>query len=111
LCEKSEKAATSDKIVSLFEPHTDIIIKDQRDTQFGHKRKHGILLNVVIEEGYPVDSGRLLPTINLIKEYFDKLLRTQAMPAKKISGASKRRGSSTLLGCRRSVASPLKKCR
>ncbi len=27
----------SEKVVSLFEPHTDIIVKDRRDTLYGHK--------------------------------------------------------------------------
>ena len=32
-----------------------------------------MVLNVAIEEGCPVDSSRLLPTINRIKECFGKL--------------------------------------
>ncbi len=34
---KGEKVAASEKVVSVFEPHTDIIVKDRRDTQYGHK--------------------------------------------------------------------------
>jgi IS5 family transposase len=32
-----EKVPVSEKVVSLFEPHTDIIVKDNRDVYFGHK--------------------------------------------------------------------------
>jgi IS5 family transposase len=32
-----EKAPASEKIFSLFEPHTDIIIKDRRETFYGYK--------------------------------------------------------------------------
>jgi len=32
-----EKVPAEEKVVSIFEPHADIIIKDRRDTYFGHK--------------------------------------------------------------------------
>ena len=32
-----EKIPVTDKIVSLFEPHTDIIVKGARDVRYGHK--------------------------------------------------------------------------
>ena len=34
---EGEKVPASEKLVSLFEPHTDIIRKDRRDTLYGHK--------------------------------------------------------------------------
>jgi IS5 family transposase len=34
---KQEHVPVQEKIVSIFEPHTDIIIKDRRDTCYGHK--------------------------------------------------------------------------
>ena len=33
-----EEVPASEKVVSLFETHTDIIVKDRRDTFFGHKK-------------------------------------------------------------------------
>lgn len=56
-----ETVPAKDKIVSLFEPHTDIIIKDRRQTLYGHKvcltaGSSGIILEVVVEEGNPADS-------------------------------------------------------
>ena len=57
----------SDKLVSLFEPHADIIRKG-RDVAYGHKLnlttgKSGLILDVVIEAGNPADSERLLPML------------------------------------------------
>lgn len=50
-----------EKLVSIFEPHTDIIRKDRRDTYFGHKvtlstGRSGVVLDLVIEKGNPADS-------------------------------------------------------
>lgn len=50
----------SEKIVSIFEPHTDIIIKDRRETLYGHKvcrpRALRLVTNVIVEHGNPADS-------------------------------------------------------
>jgi IS5 family transposase len=56
-----ESVPASDKIVSIFEPHTDIIVKDRRGTYYGHKvtlstGRSGLVLDVVVEEGNPADS-------------------------------------------------------
>ena len=65
---QGEKVPASDKIVSLFEPHTDIIIKGGRDVQYGHKLNlstgpSGLVLDAVIESGNPADSARLIPML------------------------------------------------
>jgi transposase, IS5 family len=57
-----------EKIVSLFEPHADIIVKGGRDTQYGHKLnlvagRSGLVLDLVIETGNPSDSERFLPML------------------------------------------------
>jgi transposase, IS5 family len=56
-----EQVPVDDKIVSIFEPHTDIIRKDRRDTYYGHKvtlstGRSGMVLDVVVEDGNPADS-------------------------------------------------------
>ena len=58
---RGESVPASEKIVSLFEPHTDIIVKDRRDTHYGHKvtlstGRSGLVLDLVIEKGNPADS-------------------------------------------------------
>jgi IS5 family transposase len=59
---RGESVPASEKLVSIFEPHTDIIVKDRRDTYYGHKitlstGKSGIVLDLVIEKGNPSDSS------------------------------------------------------
>ena len=56
-----ETVPASEKIVSIFEPHTDIIRKDRRDTLYGHKvfltaGASGLVVDCVIERGNPTDS-------------------------------------------------------
>jgi len=63
-----EKVPASEKIVSLFEPHTDIIVKGQRDIDYGHKvnlstDKSGFIAALMIEEGNPKDSERFIPLL------------------------------------------------
>jgi IS5 family transposase len=58
---RGERVAASDKIASIFEPHTDIIIKDNRDTFYGHKvcltaGASNLVLDLVVQEGNPADS-------------------------------------------------------
>jgi IS5 family transposase len=57
-----------DKLISLFEPHADIIVKGSREVHYGHKLnlttgRSGLILDVVIEAGNPADSERLLPML------------------------------------------------
>jgi IS5 family transposase len=59
----------SQKIVSLFEPHTDIIVKGLRDVQFGHKinlatQQDGFITYCRIEEGNPADAVLYMPVLN-----------------------------------------------
>jgi len=63
-----ERVPAADKIVSLFEPHTDIIVKGQRDVQYGHKLTlcsgaSGLALDVIVEDGNPADSVCLMPLL------------------------------------------------
>ncbi|MDE3823676.1 ISNCY family transposase [Sinorhizobium meliloti] len=61
-----EPVPAGEKLVSLFEPHADIIVKGSRDVHYGHKLnlttgRSGLILDLVIEAGNPTDSERLLP--------------------------------------------------
>ena len=58
----------SEKLVSLFEPHADIIVKGNRDVQYGHKLnlvtgRSGLILDVVVETGNPADAERFVPML------------------------------------------------
>jgi IS5 family transposase len=62
-----EPVPAADKLVSLFEPHADIIRKGS-DVAYGHKLnlttgRSGLILDLVIEAGNPADSERLLPML------------------------------------------------
>ena len=66
---KGEAVPASEKLVSLFEPHADIIVKGGRDVQYGHKLnlatgKSGLILDVVVEAGNPADAERFLPMLD-----------------------------------------------
>ena len=64
-----EAVPAGDKLVSLFEPHADIIVKGSRDVDYGHKLnlttgRSGMILDLVIETGNPADSARLLAMLD-----------------------------------------------
>ena len=64
-----EAVPAGDKLVSLFEPHADIILKGGRQVQYGHKLnlatgKSGLILDVVVETGNPADAERFLPMLD-----------------------------------------------
>lgn len=68
-----ENVPSSEKIVSLFEEHTDIIVKGARDVEYGHKINlssdaKGFITYLAIEKGNPNDAERFIP---IIKGHFD----------------------------------------
>jgi transposase, IS5 family len=69
-----------EKLVSLFEPHADIIVKGGRDADYGHKLnlttgRSGLILDLVIEAGNPADSERLLPMLERHIAFYGKAPR------------------------------------
>lgn len=72
-----EKVPAAEKVVSLFEPHTDIIIKDRRDTIFGHKicltgGASNLILDCKIFEGNPPDSSLTISMLERQKEIYGR---------------------------------------
>jgi IS5 family transposase len=56
-----ESVPASEKLVSIFEPHTDIIIKDRRDILYGHKiclssGPSNLITDCLIVDGNPADT-------------------------------------------------------
>lgn len=56
-----QSVPAAEKLLSIFETHTDIIVKGNRDPLFGHKLcltagASSLILDCVIEEGNPADS-------------------------------------------------------
>jgi len=80
---KGEHVPACEKLVSLFEPHADIIVKGGRDTSYGHKLnlvtgRSGLILDVVIEGGNPADSERLMPMLERHAAFFGQAPRQAA---------------------------------
>jgi IS5 family transposase len=77
---RGESVPSSEKIVSIFEPHTDIIVKDRRETHYGHKvcltsGASGLVLDAVIERGNPNDSTLATKMIRRVKILFGEAPR------------------------------------
>jgi len=73
-----EKVPSCEKIVSIFEDHTDIIIKGFRDVRYGHKvnlstEKNGFITYFSIEQGNPADKELYLPVLEKHVENYNKL--------------------------------------
>ena len=74
-----EQVPAADKIVSLFEPHTDIIRRGKagRSAEFGHKvwldeAEGGIVSGYRVLEGNPNDQGQWVPSLERHQELFDR---------------------------------------
>jgi IS5 family transposase len=81
---KGEKVPSNEKIFSIFERHTDIIVKGGRDIIFGHKinltsGKSNLILDCYMERGNPSDSKLYAPTLDRVIENYDKIPRDSAV--------------------------------
>jgi IS5 family transposase len=73
----AKTVAAADKIVSIFEPHTDIIVKDNRDTFFGHKicltgGGSNLILDCLITDGNPADSDLTLTMLDRQRQIYSR---------------------------------------
>jgi len=74
---RGEKVDASAKVVSIFEPHTDIIVKDRRDTYYGHKicltgGVSNLILDCLITEGNPADTTLTTPMLDRQKQLYGR---------------------------------------
>ncbi len=74
---KGIKVTNADKVFSVFETHTDILVKGQREVEFGHKvlitrGSSNIILDHKVFEGNPSDKELLLPSIVNIKANYNR---------------------------------------
>jgi len=72
-----EKVPADEKIFSIFEPHTDIIVKDRRDKFYGHKicltgGGSNLILDCMITEGNPADSTLTQTMLERQKEIYGR---------------------------------------
>jgi len=75
---EKENVPSSEKLVSLFEPHTDVIVKGFRDVQFGHKvnvatATGGFITGFTLEKGNPSDKELFLPMLDEHQERYGAL--------------------------------------
>jgi IS5 family transposase len=75
-----EAVPANEKLVSIFEPHTDIIVKDRRETYYGHKLAlttgaSGLVLDCVVQEGNPCDSTLATNLVKRQKQIYGRVPR------------------------------------
>ena len=68
----------SEKTVSIFEEHTDVIVKGFRDTHYGHKvnlstEENGFITYFSIEDGNPADKDLFLPVLKMHEDKYNRL--------------------------------------
>lgn len=77
---KGEQVPASEKVVSFFEDHTDIIVKKRRETEFGHKifltgGRSNMILDCLIVRGNPADTEQYGPLLQRQKELYGRMPR------------------------------------
>ncbi len=80
---RGEKVPATEKVFSIFEPHTDIIVKGGRDTEFGHKiflttGKSGLVLDCQVLKGNPADS-------TLVEQFFERHVEIYGKPPREVA--------------------------
>jgi len=79
-----EQVPAEEKIVSIFEPHTDIIVKDRRDTYYGHKiilttGRSSLIIDCAVEKGNPADTGLFEKSLVRQKDIYGRYPRWIAL--------------------------------
>lgn len=77
---KGEKVPASEKVVSFFEDHTDIIVKGRRDTEYGHKvfltgGASTMIVGCIIIRGNPADSDQYQRLLEQHKQQYGRMPR------------------------------------
>jgi IS5 family transposase len=72
---EGEQVPNAEKLFSIYELHTDIIVKGQREVQFGHKinlaaGKSNLVLDCHILRGNPSDKSLFAPTLDRVIENY-----------------------------------------
>ena len=76
----NEAVPNNEKIFSIYELHTDIIVKGSREVQFGHKinltsGKSNLILDCQVLKGNPHDSSLYQPTMDRVINGYGKVPR------------------------------------
>ena len=81
---QGEFVPAQEKVVSIFEEHTDIIRKGGRETVFGHKiyltcGSTSLMLDCVVERGNPCDSTWTQPLLERQQELYGRVPRQASL--------------------------------
>ena len=79
-----EPVASTEKVLSIFEDHTDVIRKDRRETIYGHKicltgGASSLILDCMVLEGNPADSSLTVDAVKRQEEIYGQLPRQVAL--------------------------------
>ena len=77
---QGDAVPADEKLVSLFEAHADVLVKDRRDTYYGHKiflttGRSGLILDCAIPKGNPADSTWTVPLVRRQQQRFGQAPR------------------------------------
>ena len=77
---KKEHVPASEKVVSFFETHTDIIVKKRRETELGHKifvtgGVSSMILDCLIIRGDPADTSQYQSLLMRQQDLYDRMPR------------------------------------
>lgn len=77
---KGESVPSDEKIVSIFEEHTDIIVKGNREVEYGHKvfltaGKSGLVTDCMLVQGNQHDAPYFLDLVDRQKELYGQVPR------------------------------------
>jgi IS5 family transposase len=77
---KGETVPASEKVVSFFEDHTDIIVKKRRETEYGHKifltgGVSTMILDCLIVRGNPADTDKYATMLERQKDLYGRMPR------------------------------------
>jgi IS5 family transposase len=80
---RGEKVPAAERVVSLFEPHADVIVKDHKQVHYGHKINlcggaWGLILDCVVVAGNPNDATRAVPMLQRQKAIYGVMPRQVA---------------------------------
>lgn len=83
---REESVPATEKIVSIFEPHTDVIVKDRRETLYGHKvflnvGASGMIIDMLMERGNPADATRAISMLERHRKLLGKAPEQAAFDA------------------------------
>lgn len=81
---QGESVPAKEKVVSIFEEHTDIICKGSRETVFGHKiyltcGPSSLMLDCVVKRGNPCDSTLTQPLLERQDELYGRVPRQASL--------------------------------